>query len=140
MEQDVELNELPVHRTLADPVYRFRLYFVRLTDGDLAVVSFTGVLAWLLIQQFGYSHDKVLGLPLDPFGGFFVAIVGTLIFSFLHKVRPEGDIIQSVRGLREPKVLAPRSHAGDSHWAPSQRVAIVPGDYRTPLWKRKRLV
>ena len=136
---DAELREYAVHRTLADPVFRIRLYCIRLTDADIAFTSFLGVLTWLIVQWLGYSKQKIWGLTLDPFAGFFVAGLLILLVSALHKFRPEGDILQIVRGLSQPKLLAPRTYAGDRTWRPATfiRRGFIPFDHRRRMWERK---
>ncbi len=131
------LREYNVHRSLSDPVYLFRMYFIRLEEVDLALVAFLSLLAWILIDMFGHSKTKVWGLTLDPFGGFLVAIILTLAISAFHKFRPEGGIGHILRGVREPRLLAPRTFLGDRAWRPSFRLALIPDDYRLPMWKRR---
>ncbi|MGH9761987.1 MAG: hypothetical protein ACREAC_14255 [Blastocatellia bacterium] len=139
---DVPLIEYGVQRALSAPVLRVRFFFVRLTDSDLAVVLLFSSLTWIIVQAFGWGKAKIfLFLTADPFVGFIVAGLLILGISALRELEPKSDILQTLRGFAQPKLYAPRTHAGDRLWRPSRssRAAIIPEDYRLRLWQRQHL-
>ncbi|MGH9761606.1 MAG: hypothetical protein ACREDR_20465 [Blastocatellia bacterium] len=136
---DSELLQYPVHRALSDPVYRICQWYICLTDSDLALILFFCPLTWLIVQELGWSNvEIVFGLKADPFLGFMVAIFLIVVLSALRHIRPEGDILQVVRGLGQPRLYSPRTHRGDRTWqqAPHHPIRLVPAEHRLRVWPR----
>ncbi len=117
---DEEIQYLDVYRALKDPVYRVRFFFIRLTDGNLMVSILVAMTVWFVIDNTGTGQWSAVGelLTLDPWGWIGSGVLAAMLFSLLHKLRPEGNTEQIVRGLRAPKLLAARTRAGDRFWSP----------------------
>lgn len=126
---DEEIQYLNVYRALKDPVYRVRFFFIRLTDGNLMVCILVAMVIWFVIDNTGTGQWSIVGdlLTLDPWGWLGSGTVFALVFSLLHKLRPEGNTEQIVRGWRAPKLLAARTRAGDRFWSPGdERIYMKP--------------
>ncbi len=118
---DEEIEYLDVYRALKDTVYRIRFFFIRLTDGNLMVCILVAMIIWFVIDNTGTGQWSVIGelLTLDPWGWLGSGVTAALLFSLLHKLRPEGNSEQIVRGWRAPKLFAAHTRAGDRLWSPN---------------------
>lgn len=109
----------PTYRHLAEPVYRLRWYFIRLTDGDLAIVTLSTVTLMILSDLIGIKHYQVGVFRLDPWGYLLLGLTLTLLISLGHKLRPEGKIELIVRGYVSTKLLVTHTKLGDKFWLSS---------------------
>lgn len=116
--EDEPLLYARVYRHLGDPVYRLRWYFIRLTDGDLFLMMLSTYIVWSVIHLSGAGERWVWSqaLTLDPVGWLMWMALAAVSVSMLHRIRPEGDIEEIVRGLGLPKLYAPGGE--DAQWTP----------------------
>lgn len=131
-----EVTFTRVHRSLAEPVYLFRLFLIRLTEFDVLLCAVTGVGSWIAFDRMGIARKKFfLGLTLDPYGWIGIALVVALILSLAHKFRPEGQIEQILKGFVAPKQYSPYTRGGDKTWRPSVTRAHLHGKELRFWWK-----
>lgn len=107
------------YRSLSEPVYRLRYYFIRLTDADLAIVSLTTVTLMILSDVLGIKYYQIGVFRLDPWGYLLLGLTLTLLISLGHKLRPEGNIELIVRGYASAKFLSTYTKRGDRFWISS---------------------
>ena len=119
MDYSDEVPYTPTYRSLSEPVYRLRWYFIRLTDGDLAVTTLSTVVLMIASDVLGIEQYKIGAFSLDPFGYLELGLALTLLISLGHKLRPEGDIELIVRGLFSTKILTNYTQIGDRFWLSS---------------------
>jgi hypothetical protein len=126
-----------VHRNLAETVYLIRIYFIRLTEFDVLLVTAAGLFTRILVDALGVSQQRMWIFTLDPFSYFAAAGITALILSMAHRFRPEGGTEQIARGYAGKTLLAPRTRSGDRLWRASHRICIEPND-RTGSSRGKR--
>lgn len=109
----------PTYRSLSEPVYRLRYYFIRLTDADLAIVTLSTVALMIVSDLIGVKDYQIGIFRLDPWGYLGLGLSLTLLISLGHKLRPEGDIELIIHGYMCTKVLTTYTKAGDRFWLSS---------------------
>lgn len=119
MEYSETIEYSPTYRSLSEPVYRLRYYFIRLTDADLAIVSLSTVTLMVLSDVLGIKYYQIGVLRLDPWGYIGLGLLLTLLISLGHKLRPEGNIELIVRGFAQTKYLSTYTKRGDRFWISS---------------------
>lgn len=107
------------YRSLSEPVYRIRYYFVRLTDADLAIVALSTVTLMILSDLMGVKDYQIGVFRLDPWGYLALGLTLSLLISLGHKIRPEGDIELILRGYMCTKRLVTHTKLGDRFWLSS---------------------
>jgi hypothetical protein len=106
----------PTYRSLSEPVYRLRYYFIRLTDADLAIVTLSTVALMIVSDLVGIKEYQIGVFRLDPWGYLALGLSLTLLISLGHKLRPEGDIELILRGYMSTKLLTTYTKIGDRFW------------------------
>ncbi|KAF0250337.1 MAG: hypothetical protein FD167_248 [bacterium] len=109
----------PTYRSLSEPVYRLRWYFIRLTDGDLAIITLSTVTLMILSDLIGIKQYQIGVFRLDPWGYLGLGLSLTLLISLGHKLRPEGNIELILRGYMSTKLLVTYTKIGDRFWLSS---------------------
>lgn len=119
MDYSDNIPYLPTFRSLSEPVYRVRWFFIRLTDGDLAVVTLSTVTLMILSDLVGIKNYQIGMFRLDPWGYLILGLSLTLLISLGHKLRPEGDIELILRGWMSTKLLVTYTKVSDRFWVSS---------------------
>ncbi len=109
----------PTYRSLSEPVYRLRWYFIRLTDADLAIVTLSTVTLMILSDLIGIKQYQIGVFRLDPWAYLALGLLLTLLISLGHKLRPEGNIELILRGYMSTKLLVTYTKIGDRFWLSS---------------------
>ena len=109
----------PTYRSLSEPVYRLRWYFIRLTDADLAIVTLSTVTLMILSDLIGIKQYQIGVFRLDPWAHLALGLLLTLLISLGHKLRPEGNIELILRGYMSTKLLVTYTKIGDRFWLSS---------------------
>lgn len=121
MDYSENITYSPTYRSLSEPVYRFRYYFLRLTDADLAIVTLSTVTLMIISDLVGMKNYQIpfLSLRFDPWAYLALGATLTLLISLGHKLRPEGDIELILRGFMSTKRLITYTKLGDRFWLSS---------------------
>jgi hypothetical protein len=111
-----EITYYRVFRSLSEPTYLLRFYFIRLTEIELIICFIVLTAAMAAIEALGAKEAFWFSFfPVDPGGYLGAALMTALFFSLLHELRPHGNTLQVLRGLLLPKHLASRP---DKYWIP----------------------
>src|SRR5262249_31990508 len=117
--QDEEIRYSDTYRSLSATVYRIRFFVFRLTDTDLMICFLSCIICWYIIDNTMSGQKLFLNLfRLDPWGWIWAGVMVALILSLAHKIRPEGNTEQIIRGWVAHRFFAARMPEHDRFWLP----------------------
>ncbi|HKP14333.1 MAG TPA: hypothetical protein VJZ91_19590 [Blastocatellia bacterium] len=118
-----------VYRTLAETVYLVRFWYIRLTEEDVALLIFIIFVIWGCVDGFGLKNVQVWIFKLDPWAYIWIGALSASVMSLANRIRPDAGLPRILRGMISAKLLTPRTLKGDRAWHPSQRSALIRGDW-----------
>lgn len=119
--EDEEINNYPIYSALHEIVYKFRFLYFLLTELDLIVSVFAGMIVWYVVDQTGSGDLLIFGLvSFDPWGVMGTMVLVASIISAFHWIRPEGNLELVIKNLFEKKLFAHRSQSEDEVLSPSK--------------------
>lgn len=113
----------PLYRSLSERTYFVKFRLIQLTETDVGISLAVLGLGYVLVGATGLGSINLYFnfLTLDPWFGLFCFLTTVIFLSVLNYKRPDGNVVDYLRGMFMKKLYAMRTQEGDQFWRSSFR-------------------